>query len=185
MKRSGYFWVAGLMLMPAMVLAATPSEWTGAYVGGQMGWTQTKVDAFSSENALNLGVLGGYNFQLTEHVVVGGDLFYTWNQKKDHTFSGGPAKANFGSDVYGVDGMVGFPVGEQGHFMPYLKVGYGHLEGTGDASGSDDAMRYGAGLQWRLNNPISFSFQYMYQKFGSSSGNWKNETFAFGATYHF
>ena len=185
MKRSGYLWMAGLILMPAMALAAAPSEWTGAYVGGQVGWTKTNVDLFSSENALNIGVFGGYNYQVSAHFVVGGDLFYEWNQKKKHSFGGGIGTSDFGSEVYGVDGLVGFPVGEQGNFMPYLKVGYGHLKATGDASGSENDMRYGAGLQWRLSNPFSLSVQYMYQKLGSSSGNWKNETFAVGATYHF
>ena len=185
MKRLGYMCLTGLILIPAMAFAASPSEWTGPYAGGQIGWTQTKVDGFSSENALNLAVFGGYNYQITEHFVVGGDIFYGWNAQKRHTFGGGPHSSKFGSTVYGVDGLLGFPVGEQGRFMPYVKIGYGHLEGTGDASGGDDDVRYGAGLQWRLNRPISLSIQYMYQKFGSSSGNWKNETFAFGAIYHF
>ena len=171
--------------MPIAAVAASASEWTGPYAGGQIGWTQTRVDGFSSENALHLGALGGYNFQVSEHFVVGGDIFYEWNEEKRHKFGGGPASSKFGSDVYGVDGLLGFPVGEQGRIMPYLKIGYGHLEGTGDASGSDNHIRYGAGLQWRMNSPVSVYLQYMYQKFGSSSGDWKNETFAVGAAYHF
>lgn len=184
MKRIRLMSFAGLVLAPALAFAAPPADWTGAQVGAQVGWTQTNVDGFSSENALSLGVQGGYNFQFNRHIVVGGDVFYNWNQKKDHSFAGG-GSANFGSNVYGVDGLVGFPVGEGGRFMPYLKVGYGHLEGSGDASGSDNAWRYGAGLQWRMDTPVSFYVQYMHQKFGSSSGNWKNDTFALGASYHF
>ena len=185
MKRLGYMCLAGLIMMPAVALAASPSDWTGAYVGGQVGWTQTRVDGLSSENALNLGAFGGYNFQVSDHFVVGGDVFYGWNQQKSHTIGVGPASLHFGSNVYGLDGLLGFPVGEQGQLMPYVKIGYGHLEGTGDATGSDNDMRYGAGLEWRLTKPFSISVQYMYQKFGSSSGNWRNETFAFGAIYHF
>ncbi len=185
MKRIFLIGIAGLLLAPALAFGAIPSNWTGAQVGAQVGWTKTSLDGFSSENALSLGVQGGYNYQLNRHVVVGGDLFYEWNQKKDHTFALFNSKTNFGSNVYGVDGLVGFPVGQEGRFMPYLKVGYGHLEGTGAASGSDNAWRYGAGLQWRMDAPVSLYAQYMYQKFGASSGNWKNETFAFGAIYHF
>lgn len=185
MKRIMKFGIAGLVLTPAMALAAMPGEWTGPYVGGQVGWTQTKTDHFSSENALNLGVLGGYTAQLSEHLTVGGDVFYQWNQQKDHSFSPGPGTSHFGSTVYGVDGMVGFPVGEMGRFMPYVKLGYGSLHGTGDASGTESAVRYGAGLAWRLSTPVSVSFQYMHQKFGSSSDNWKNDTFSLGVAYHF
>lgn len=185
MKRLGLIGAAVLMMAPAFTLAATPSEWTGAYVGGQIGWTQTKVDLFSSENALNLGIFAGYNYQFAEHVAVGGDVFYDWNENKDHTFRGGVGISHFGSDVYGVDGLVGFPVGYEGRFMPYVKIGYAHLEATGDASGSDDDWRYGAGFQWRLSTQVSAYVQYMYMKLGSASGHWRNETYALGVAYHF
>ncbi len=185
MKRLGLLGAAVLMMMPILTLAATPSEWTGAYVGGQVGWTQTKVDYFSSENALNLGAFGGYNYQFAQHVAVGGDIFYEWNEKKDHKFSGGLGTSNFGSDVYGVDGLVGFPLGSQSQFMPYVKLGYVHLRATGDASGSDNDWRYGAGFAWRMSTQISLYAQYMYMKLGSSSMHWKNETYAVGAAYHF
>ncbi len=185
MKRLGYMCLAGLILMPAMALAAWPSAWTGAYVGGQAGMTQTRVDGFSNENALHLGIFGGYNYQVSERFVVGGDVSYGWNRQKSHTASTGLGSLRFGSDVYGLDGLLGFPVGGQGEFMPYLKIGYGHLEGTGGASGSDSNVRYGAGLEWRLSRPFSVSVQYMYLKLGSSSSNWRNETFTLGAIYHF
>lgn len=176
--------LSGLLLVPAVALAAGPYSWTGPYVGAESGINRTQTDDFSSRNTLTLGVKGGYNYQVSEHFVVGGDVFYNFNKKTDHSFVYG-GTANFGSNVYGIDGLVGFPVGENGAFMPYVKLGYGHLEATGDASGSDHAVRIGGGLEWRFSQPLSFSVQYMHAKYGSDSDNWKNDNLTFGVSYHF
>jgi len=176
--------LTGLLLAPALAVAAGPYSWTGAYVGAAAGVNKTDLDNFSSENTLTLGIDGGYNYQVSEHFVAGGDVFYNYNKQTDHTFSLG-GTSHFGSNVYGVDGLVGFPVGMTGAFMPYAKLGYGHLEATGDASGSDNALRIGAGLAWKVSMPVSVSIQYMHAKYGSSSDNWKNDNLTLGVSYHF
>lgn len=185
MKRP-LFWpaLAGLLLLSGGALAAGP--WTGAYVGFQAGINRNRTDHYGAENAFTLGINGGYDYQVSRHFVAGGDLFFDDNAKRTHSFDICPpcGTRDYGSRVYGIDGMLGFPVGVTGRFMPYLKVGYGHMEGTGDASGSDSAWRAGAGLQWRATLPVSVSIQYMHAKYGDSD-NWKNDNFTLGVTYHF
>lgn len=176
--------LAGLLLLPALAMGQDRYSWTGPYVGADIGINRTRVDQFGAENALTLGLNGGYNYQLSQLLVVGGDIFYEYNRQKDHDFQSGRA-AHFGSNVYGVAGLVGFPVGMVGAFMPYIKLGYGHLQGTGDASGSDNAWRVGAGLAWRLGLPVSVSIEYMHAEYGGGSGNWKNENLTLGVSYHF
>lgn len=181
---------AALLLVPAGAFAAIPGTWTGPYVGVQAGWNKSSLNDFSSESAFTSGLRAGYNVQLSDHFVVGGDVFYEWNQDKDHQtcFPGLPcASVNLGSNVYGVEGLVGFPIGLTGNFMPYVKIGYGHLDVTGDnnVSGSDSDWRYGAGLEWILTDSLGLTFQYTYAKYGDDVGDWKNSNFTLGVNFHF
>lgn len=69
--------------------------------------------------------------------------------------------------------------------MPYAKLGYAHMEGTGSASGGDSTWRIGAGLAWRATQSVSLSVECMHAKYGSSSGHWKNDNLMLGVTYLF
>jgi len=72
--------------------------------------------------------------------------------------------------------------------MPYVKVGYGWatLEGKGTSSGTENAVRYGAGIAWMPVRHLSFNVQYMHQNFGSGSADsLQNNNWTVGATWHF
>ncbi len=173
-------------------LAATPGPWSGPYAGGQIGVNHVKSDHTSSENALNLGIYGGYQMQFARHFVFGGDVFYNWNQKKDHTLydnSGAPVgTGNYGTTTYGLDLLAGFPVGRMSAWMPYVKVGYGwgKLHGNGTSSGSEHAGRYGLGVAWKFTRNLSLNAQFMHQNFGGSGNdNLQNNDWTIGATWHF
>lgn len=170
-------------LAPALAFAAT--DWTGAYVGAQAGLNRSTADyGVSSENALDVGVLAGYNFQLTQNFALGGNVFYEWNQSKGHNVGNAPS-FDVGTNVYGVDLLAGVPLGD-GTWMPYVKIGYGWADFTGDANVStQNDMRYGIGLEWRVTQRIGVAFQYMYQKFGGEVDNWKNQNFTAGVNFHF
>lgn len=171
--------------VPALALAQG-ATWTGAYVGGQVGVNNSSSDNFSTENAFDLGVLGGYNFQLSDHFALGGDAFYEWNQNKTHT--AGVQSGELGTYVYGVDALFGFPLGDTGTWMPYLKLGYGWGQFRGNASGgapSLHAIRYGGGIEWRVTEMFGISFQYIYQKFNSDADHWLNQNFTAGFNFHF
>lgn len=174
---------AAIVVAPALGFAAT--DWNGPYVGVEAGINHTSADSgISTENALNAGALAGYNFQLTQNFALGGDVFYEWNQSKGHNVGGGQS-FDVGTNVYGVDVLAGIPLGD-GTWMPYLKVGYGWADFTGDANVStQNAMRYGLGVEWRVTQGIGVAFQYMYQKFGSDVANWKNENLTAGVNFHF
>lgn len=178
-----------LLLAPAAAFAVVPGQWTGPFVGGQIGVNFISSDNTSSERAFTANIFGGYEVQLSQHLSVGGDLFYEWNNKKTHTITNpnicvGPCTTNYGSHVYGVDGLVGFPLGMGGSFKPFFKLGYGRVGGTGDLSGNEWDVRYGAGLEYRAPaSNLGFIVQYMYQKFGGD--NFKNNNLTVGVTYHF
>ncbi len=190
---------AALLLAPVAAFAAMPGPWTGPYVGVQAGLNRTSLSDFklpggatasvSTENAFTLGLRAGYNVQLSDHFAIGGDVFYEWNQDKDHqvcTPGFGCPNTNMGSNVYGVDALFGFPVGFANNFMPYVKIGYGHLDVTGDnVSGSDNDWRYGAGIEWVIGDSLGLIFQYTYAKYGDDVGDWENSNFTLGVNFHF
>lgn len=181
--------IGAILFAPAAAFAVVPGQWTGPYVGIQAGLNRTDLDNFSSENAFTAGIRTGYDVQLSDHFLAGGDVFYEWNQDKDHQTciaGAGCAGVNLGSNVYGVEGKIGFPLGLSGNFLPYVKLGYAHLDITGDnASGSDNGWRYGAGIAWSLTDSTSLTFQYIHAKYGSDVGNWKNDNFTVGLNFHF
>lgn len=178
---------AVLLLLPAAAFAVYPGQWTGPYVGAHAGLNNSSLDNFSSENAFTAGIFAGYDVQLSRNIVLGGDIFYDWNQDTGHELcmQGQCGNVNFGSNVYGVDGRLGFPMGNNSQFMPYVKVGYAHLKVSGDASGSDNGWRLGGGLEWRLTPNVSVIFQYMHEKYGEDVGNWKNDNFTAGVGFRF
>lgn len=175
-----------LVSAPA-AFAAEQGPWSGPYVGGLLQSNTTSADGFSSASALGFGVFGGYQMQFSQHFVFGGDLFYNRNQTADHNVAGfGTISAGF--DSYGIDFRAGFPVGEMAAWMPYVKLGYGSIKAHGGnvvSSGTESAVRYGAGVAWMLHKNLSLQAQYMYENLGSSNGNFKNEDISIGVAYHF
>jgi outer membrane immunogenic protein len=184
MKRTLRLAIAGMLLAPAMAFAAGTYNWTGLYLGVQGGANNVTLDNFDSATGFTAAAFGGYDFTLAQHFVLGGDLFYEWNQQKSHDFNFG-GTADIGTNVYGVDVLFGFPLGTGGGFMPYVKAGYGWANGTGDLSGHANSARYGAGVEWRMNDMFGLSFQYMYQNFGSDNSNLTNNNWTVGANWHF
>lgn len=163
-----------LLLSSAIVLMATPylaraqgadpssDAWTGWRAGIQLGVNRNSYDGFGSSNSLTTTLEGGYDYRVNWHLVIGGSLYSDWNSDTSHTVNAFPgSNANFGSRSYGVDFLAGFPVN---NFLPFVKVGYGHVSITGDLSGSTDSARYGAGVMWRFNPSSALVFQYTYQK---------------------
>lgn len=172
--------------------AFAQGPWSGAYVGGQVQLNKSSGTQLSSENGLGLGIYGGYQYQFHRHFVFGGGLFYDYNQKKDHSIynpNGTLAGTQkFGTKVYGLDLLAGFPVGTMGKWMPYVKLGYGwskiHASGV-DVSGTESDMRYGVGVAWMIQRHLSLNAQFMYFKVSDHGAHFKNQDLSVGATWHF
>lgn len=161
--------------------------WTGWYVGAQLGVNSNSYDGFGSSSALAQELTGGYNYRLNSNLVIGGSLYATWNTDTDHSVNSMPGySANYGSRGFGAEFMAGFAVGS---FLPYLKVGYGHLSISGNLSGSASSARYGAGVMWRVTGNSGVLLQYMYQKVNIpnslGNGDFKNGNLTLGYNWFF
>jgi len=73
---------------PAAFAAVQGGPWDGPCAGGQLQLNTVSADGLSSETVLGLAVFGGYRMQFPQHFVLGDDVFYRYNQAKDHNVPG-------------------------------------------------------------------------------------------------
>lgn len=115
------------MCAPALAAAAprvsttSPAFWTGPYAGAQLGLNASSLNNVNNSSAVSysIGPHIGYNLVLPlsglpSPLILGADVFATFNGESDHLHH----RANFGSHVYGMDALVGMPLGVQRRFMP-------------------------------------------------------------------
>ena len=175
MKGSITIYLVGLLLAPALAWGAQVPQWTGIYVGANAGLNRSNY--VDSATAPTVSIFGGYNQAIMDHLVVGGDVFYTYNKKRD------VGVLSIGSNVFGAEGVVGYQLDMtmSGSLTPYAKVGVGHLTTTGDVSDSSTGVRFGVGVLWRFSKPLSVTVQLMHQ----DSSIWQNDDLTAGVVYHF
>lgn len=176
---------AGMLLALPLPALAVPASyigaalpWTGAYIGAHAGINESSAGGLNTENALTAGITGGYRVALNsstpQPIIVGGDVFADLNAQATHN-----ANVSYGSNVVGVDVMAGYPLGENRTFLPYVKVGLGDLQATGDLGGNDIGGRFGLGVKYHLRPRLNVGAQWMTQ----SADNITNDNFTVGVDY--
>jgi len=176
---------ADLPQSPAPAYEAVPApqqtiDWSGIYVGGNLGWNFANFDNQSGGTSLSTGANGvggglytGYNFQVTPNVVVGAEADFSLTDLEESRTNGGinlESKSNWNSNIRA---RVGYS------FDRYLVYGAGGLaladlevSGNGD-SDSTTALGWtvGAGGEAAITNNLSARLEYVYQDFGSQDFN--------------
>ena len=176
---------ADLPQSPAPAYEAVPApqqsiDWTGLYVGGNLGWAFGNFDNQSGGTSLGTGANGvggglytGYNYQVTPNVVVGAEADFTLTDLEESRTNGGltlRSKSDWNSNIRG---RVGYS------FDRYLVYGAGglaiadlELAGNGDKD-SKTALGWtlGAGGEAAITNNVSARLDYTYQDFGSQDFN--------------
>lgn len=178
--------------VPGVALAATPvnatAYWAGPYVGGQIGLNDASADGLDSQTSLTLGPHAGYNVALPlpalgwySSLIVGADVFADFNGESTH--SPGPTgnRPAFGSDVYGLEALAGLPLGARHQIMPYVKIGFGIVDATGNLDNTSTGFRIGFGGEYRLRSNWGVTAEYIHQDGGPISNN----NFTVGVNYHF
>lgn len=176
--------------IPGIALAAAPTAdtgyWAGPYVGGQIGLNDASANGLSSEDSFTIGPHIGYNIALPLHglsspLILGADAFAEFNGESTHTVGSGIQGPKFGSNVYGIDALAGIPLGAQHRIMPYVKIGFGTVNATGDLDNSDTSFRVGFGAEYRLRRNWGVTGEFMHQ----DAGRITNNNFTVGVNYHF
>jgi len=170
---------------PAPAYEAAPAgqqsiDWTGIYVGGQLGWAFSNFDnSFgSASNGLNTngvggGVYAGYNFQVTPNMVVGLETDFSLTDiEKSGTVGGLTLKSSSDWNA-NFRGRVGYAFDR---YMIYGTGGLALAELEAAANGVKDSKTaigwtLGAGAEAAITNNVVARFDYAYQDFGSEKFN--------------
>ena len=175
------------------VIVEAPSvfNWTGGYIGGQVGYVWGDGDFESDAGNANIepdgwlgGVYVGYNYQMTNNVVVGVDADFAWTGADDSAgaFIDGVGQVGTLDTELEWEGAVRARLGYAvDRFLPYLAggVAFGRLRGEayndadvfqGEDSDTSVGWTLGAGLEYAFTDNIIGRAEYRYTDFGDFEG---------------
>jgi outer membrane immunogenic protein len=178
--------MAADLMMPmksAPMMAAAPAStgWDGLYLGASVGYSwgtaddsSTSSGSFDGLGSLSGGFIGGqvgYNFHLSDNVVLGiqGDI--NWNNESAATFTNtGSESARINWDG-AIMGRLGYDAGQ---FLPYVEAGVAFANMTVTDSGTPLSATHtgyalGAGVQFMLSSQLSANVEYRYSNYGSAT----------------
>ena len=142
-----------------LVTAASPSfagDWTGAYLGGQIGRLDGKLDDESLKGGI-YGVHAGYNHQMGS-VVLGGEIDYDFSD----------AKLDTGEKLDGIGRLKGKLGYDFGPWMAYATAGVAYAQVGGL---NDTGTVYGLGVsymaipEWIISGEV---LQHDFKSFGGA-----------------
>jgi len=177
-----------------IVVADPTFTWTGAYVGGQIGYTWAESTMVTADT-LNVfvpldpegvsgGIYGGYNYQFSNRIVAGleGDFQFTDAEVSDvfgyFTDAPGPTLEHFGAEIKwdaSLRARLGYAFDR---FLPFVTAGaaFARYNYTGDGPGGSSPLDHsetrtgwtvGAGADFALTEHLIFRAEYRYSDFGS------------------
>ncbi|KAB2657808.1 porin family protein [Brucella tritici] len=170
---------------PAPVIVAEPNfSWTGAYIGGQIGygWGKSEFeDAFRVKPDGFLGGLyAGYNFDVGNNFILGVDGDITYNNLKDnYSATDGDIAGDLESKLRW-SGAVRARAGVAfDRFMPYIAggVAFGSVKNTLSATDGVDEISVsqsktytgwtaGAGVDYAATDNLILRLEYRYTDYG-------------------
>ncbi|HET9122007.1 MAG TPA: porin family protein [Acidiferrobacteraceae bacterium] len=156
--------------------AATPSRWDGFYAGVKGGVNDASASGVSNKTSYTGGIEAGYQMNLNGPVV-GADVFADMNPNEGHAQG-----VTYGTHVYGADFKVGL---DNGPIMPYAKIGYADVHGTGDLTGSGSGFHGGLGVEYIAYSHLGVAGEWTYDRASFSGATVKNNNFTVGVNYHF
>lgn len=186
---SGYALAADAVVVesPPEVYVAPVFNWTGAYIGGQVGYLWGDGDASSPTLGTGEiepdgwlgGVYVGYNYQFTNNVVLGIDADFAWTGADDSvtTFAGGAPSGGLDTELDwegAVRARLGYAVDR---FLPYVAggVAFGRLDSqafdaggasVGSADETNTGWTLGVGLEYAFTDNFIGRAEYRYTDFG-------------------
>ena len=139
---------------PAPAPAPASPNWTGPYVGGQIGWgnVDTNVSGVDGDDVIG-GIVAGYDYDFGQWVV-GGGLDYDWSDISLGT--GAPTLEN----VFRAKLRAGYKIGDG---LVYGTGGYANADT--DILGDEDGYFIGAGYEHMVTQNVSLGGEVLYHEF--------------------
>jgi len=196
---------------PAYV-AAPIYNWTGFYIGGNVGGAFGGSNGFTgvgtnSDNGKFMGgVQGGYNYQFAPNWVFGVEAQYDWTSNSGNgvVFPAPNALYTYNSNLKGLGSVTGRLGYTWGPTMLYAKGGYAFSDRSRSVTGptavavngNTDGYTVGGGLEYMFTQNWSGNIEYQYYNFGKTtlataplaiygSSTSEQHTVKAGLNYHF
>lgn len=189
---------AGLFAAPAAA-----ETFDGPYIGVQGGWNRaetavatsagTVIDEEVSRDALVLGGYAGYNYKLTDRVVIGAEAGFSAAFDDDvRALSTGSSLTIDPRYSFDLTARAGYLVDDK--TLVYLRGGYANLRartslatnsGTLRENDNLDGWLVGGGLERALTDRLSTRLEYRYSDFGNNGGEYDQHQALVGISYNF
>ncbi|WP_341862470.1 outer membrane beta-barrel protein [Gymnodinialimonas sp. 57CJ19] len=146
---------AAALILTATATQATAQDWSGAYAGGQLGFSQAANTGANPNPAINFfwddevtgavaGAFAGYNFQYSNGAVIGVEADVMFGDVSGEVLAQGTFPNNFMGVAYGTTASLRARAGyDMGRYMPYIAIGvtsanveYGVYAASANARGS-------------------------------------------------
>lgn len=185
---------------PTPVSTVSAFSWAGGYLGGQVGYgwgkstfTDPNFSASLKPDGFLGGLYAGYNFAVSENVILGIDGDITYNNLKDGTsedlggiFVGADSKLRWSGAVRA---RAGYAIDR---FLPYIAGGiaFGSVKNSGfiDLFGDNfyaaqsktlTGWTIGAGVDYAATDNLILRVEYRYTDYGRKDFSGSNELFSF------
>jgi outer membrane immunogenic protein len=194
-----------LLLVAALGAASAPAHadtFEGPYVGVTAGWERSDVadrietqpiTGEASRDALVLGGYAGYNYKLTEKLVIGAEAgFSATVDDQNRAASAGKSLTIDPRYSFDVGARAGYLVTDKA--LVYVRGGYVNtrvrtaldgLNGPVTASENLDGWQLGGGLEYAITDRISARAEYRYSDLGSNGGQYDRHQTLVGVSYNF
>ncbi|EXL07989.1 outer membrane protein [Brucella anthropi] len=174
-------------------VAAGPHDWSGNYIGAQVGASSSRVPGpFTNRTGALGGVVVGKNMQ-SGNVVFGGELEGNFAEAEHRIGNGGSLQQSWNGNA---KGKVGYAFDKT---LVYGTAGYGVTrfkakDNTTSAPGWEGGALVGAGVEQALSGPLSVKAEYDFQRFNDvksrvngveQRNNLKNHSIKAGLNYKF
>jgi OmpA-OmpF porin, OOP family len=179
--------ILNLAVTVAMLSAysALAEDFSGAYVGAQVGTNRSDLSGTTStsrDSATAYGINGGYGWNLGS-TVLGVNAFYNDSNNQTHSQTTPTVGSlSYGVQTYGLGLKLGMPIN---NFMPYVKLGYGSAEGSGNYTSSARGANGGLGLEYKFTPNWSVAGEWSTTSPSNNGTKLNSDTFSIGLNYYF
>ena len=145
-------------------ITSGPHDWSGNYVGAQIGASSSRIPSpFSNRTGVLGGVVVGKNMQ-SGNIVFGAELEGNFAEAEHRIGHGGSLQQSWNGNV---KGKVGYAFDKT---LVYGTAGYGVTRfkakhNTTSAPGWEGGALIGAGVEQALSGPLSIKAEYDFQRF--------------------
>jgi opacity protein-like surface antigen len=162
-------------LIAAPGLALAQGGWTGFYVGGHIAATDTEVSFAgpgTSENSTGFGLHAGYNHNLNDRFVLGGELSRGKLEYSDLAFD-----EDLTSERVKI--RLGYTTGSA---LFYGVAGYARIS---DSDEDEDGHTLGLGVDYKLTSNVLLGAELLYDSFSAEGIDLDVTSLSFRVSYRF